>query len=102
MEQKSASITFGKRLRELRQACRWTQEKAAEACGIGYKLYQLYELGIKRNPGLATLEKIARGFGLGIHELLAPAPLPRTRNPKPLATSKAKPKPRKRQARGKC
>ena len=89
-------------MRELRQACRWTQEKAAEACGIGYKLYQLYELGIKRNPGLATLEKIARGFGLGIHELLAPAPLPRTRNPKPLATSKAKPKPRKRQARGKC
>ena len=95
----SASITFGKRLRELRQACRWTQEKAAEACGIGYKLYQLYELGIKRNPGLATLEKIARGFGLGIHELLAPAPLPRTRTRKPLAASKAKPKPRKRQAK---
>lgn len=102
MEQKSASITFGKRLRELRQACRWTQEKAAEACGIGYKLYQLYELGIKRNPGLATLEKIARGFGLGIHELLAPAPLPRTRTRKPLAPSKAKPKPRKRQTKRSC
>lgn len=102
MEQKSASITFGKRLRELRQACRWTQEKAAEACGIGYKLYQLYELGIKRNPGLATLEKIARGFGLGIHELLAPAPLSRTRTRKSLAASKAKPKPRKRQAKRSC
>jgi len=102
VEQESASITFGKRLRELRQACRWTQEKAAEACGIGYKLYQLYELGIKRNPGLATLEKIARGFGLGIHELLAPAPLPRTRPRKPFAGSKAKPKPGKRQARRKC
>ena len=102
MEQKSASITFGKRLRELRQACRWTQEKAAEACGIGYKLYQLYELGIKRNPGLATLEKIARGFGLGIHELLAPAPLPRARTRKPLAAPKAKPKPRKRQAKRRC
>ena len=102
MEQKSASITFGKRLRELRQACRWTQEKAAEACGIGYKLYQLYELGIKRNPGLATLEKIARGFGLGIHELLAPAPLPRTRTRKSLAASKAKPKPRKRRAKRSC
>ena len=102
MEQESASITFGKRLRELRQACRWTQEKAAEACGIGYKLYQLYELGIKRNPGLATLEKIARGFGLGIHELLAPAPLPRTRTRKLLAASKAKPKPRKRQTKRSC
>jgi len=99
VEQKSASITFGKRLRELRQACRWTQEKAAEACGIGYKLYQLYELGSKRNPGLATLEKIARGFGLGIHELLAPAPLPRTRPRRPVATLKAKPEPGKRQAK---
>ncbi|MEI6218544.1 MAG: helix-turn-helix transcriptional regulator [bacterium] len=102
MEQESASITFGKRLRELRQACRWTQEKAAEACGIGYKLYQLYELGIKRNPGLVTLEKIARGFGLGIHELLAPPPLPRTRPRKSFAASKAKPEPGKRQARRKC
>ena len=102
MEQKSASITFGKRLRELRQACRWTQEKAAEACGIGYKLYQLYELGIKRNPGLVTLEKIARGFGLGIHELLAPAPLPRTRPRKLLAKSKAKREPRNRPAKRKC
>ena len=41
-------------------------------CGIGYKLYQLYELGIKQNPGLLNLEKIAHGFGIGIHELLAP------------------------------
>ena len=73
----SASIRFRLRLRELRQACRWTQERAAAACGIGYKLYQLYELGIKQNPCLLTLEKIARGFGLGVHELLAPAPLPR-------------------------
>jgi transcriptional regulator with XRE-family HTH domain len=75
--QEPASIRFKKRLRELRLACRWTQEKAAEACGIGYKLYQLYELGIKKNPGLLTLEKIAKGFGLELHELLSPAPLPR-------------------------
>jgi transcriptional regulator with XRE-family HTH domain len=75
--EESASVRFRTRLRELRLACRWTQEKAAEACGIGYKLYQLYELGIKQNPGLLTLEKIANGFGLELHELLAPAPLPR-------------------------
>jgi len=29
-------------------------------------------LGIKQNPGLLTLEKIGRGFGLDISELLAP------------------------------
>jgi len=50
----------------------WTQEQAAERCGIGQKLFQLYELGIKNNPGLLTLEKIAKGFGVQVHELLSP------------------------------
>jgi transcriptional regulator with XRE-family HTH domain len=68
----SASIRFKRRLRQLREWHGWTQEKAAETCGIGYKLYQLYELGIKRNPGLLTLEKIAAGYSLDISELLAP------------------------------
>jgi transcriptional regulator with XRE-family HTH domain len=70
--QESASNRFKKRLRELRKARGWTQEKAAEKCGIGYKLYQLYELGVKRNPGLVNLEKIARGYGLDVSELLSP------------------------------
>ena len=69
--QESASSRFGKRLRELRAGRNWTQEKTAEVCGVGYKLYQLYELGIKDNPGLLTLEKIARGFDLDVSELLA-------------------------------
>ena len=60
-------------MQELRRGRAWTQEKAAEACGIGYKLYQLYELGIKTNPGLLTLQKIAKGFGLDVSELLAPS-----------------------------
>jgi transcriptional regulator with XRE-family HTH domain len=70
----------------------WTQEKAAEVCGVGNKLFQLYELGIKQNPGLLTLEKIARGFGLGIHELLAPN-FPQIRSVKPTS------KPQKRARR---
>jgi transcriptional regulator with XRE-family HTH domain len=68
----SASTTFRKRLRELRETLRWTQKRTAKACGIGHKLYQLYEIGVKTNPGLLTLEKIAKGFGLEVHELLAP------------------------------
>ena len=71
--QSAAATRFKKRLRELRVRRGWTQEKAAEICGVGYKLFQLYELGIKQNPGLLTLEKIARGFGIGVHELLAPS-----------------------------
>jgi transcriptional regulator with XRE-family HTH domain len=75
--QDSASTRFKKRLRKLRESREWTQEQAAEACGIGYKLYQLYELGIKSNPGLVTLERIAGGFGLDVSEFLAPT-LPKT------------------------
>jgi transcriptional regulator with XRE-family HTH domain len=61
-------------VRALRLERGWTQERAAEKCGIGYKLFQLYELGIKKNPSLQSLEKIAHGFGLDVSELLAPNP----------------------------
>ena len=66
------SVRFRKRLRELRKKRGWTQEKAAEECDISYNLYQFYELGIKDNPGLRTLEKLARGYRLNVSELLAP------------------------------
>jgi transcriptional regulator with XRE-family HTH domain len=46
----SAPQVFKRRLLELRQALRWTQKKAAEACNINPCLYQLYELGIKKIP----------------------------------------------------
>jgi len=72
------SERFRKRLRELRTQRGWTQEKAAEVCGIGHKLFQLYELGIKANPGLLTLDKIARGFEIEVYELLVPSNPPPT------------------------
>ena len=68
---KSASAHFKKRVRALRRERGWTQEQAAEACGIPYKLYQLYELGVKANPGLLTLEKIAMGFEISLAEFFA-------------------------------
>ena len=79
---KPAAKLFQERLRQLRTERGWTQEYAAEQCGIGYKLYQLYELGIKQNPGLASLEKLAAGFGLEIHELLTPTLLQNRRKPR--------------------
>jgi transcriptional regulator with XRE-family HTH domain len=70
---KSATRRFQERIRQLRLEHGWTQERAAEKCGIGYKLFQLYELGVKQNPGLVTLEKIANGFDLEIQELFLPS-----------------------------
>jgi transcriptional regulator with XRE-family HTH domain len=65
---KSAPVIFREKIRILRKEKGWTQEKAAEVCGVPYKLFQHYELGIKKNPGLLTLEKIAGGFGLTVGE----------------------------------
>ena len=72
MENPAAKL-FRERIRQLREDRGWTQEQAAEHCGVGYKLYQLYEQGRKDNPGLRSLEKLAAGFGLKIHELLNPS-----------------------------
>jgi transcriptional regulator with XRE-family HTH domain len=73
----------------LRRERGWTQERAAEKCGIGYKLLQLYELGIKNNPSLSSLEKIAHGFGLDVSELLAPN-LPKKRGKKSASKNPAR------------
>ena len=79
-------------MKALRKQRGWTQEQAAAACDIGYKIYQLYELGIKANPGLLTLDKIARGFGLEVHELLGPA-FPLTKSSKPAISKRKKERP---------
>jgi transcriptional regulator with XRE-family HTH domain len=79
---KSAAKLLQERLRQLRNERGWTQERAAEQCGIGYKPYQLYELGIKQNPGLRSLERLAAGFGLEIHELLTPTFPQKRRKPR--------------------
>jgi transcriptional regulator with XRE-family HTH domain len=65
---KSASALFKQRLRQLRKERGLTQEQAAELCGIQYKLFQHYELGVKKNPGLLTLEKICNGFNISLTE----------------------------------
>jgi transcriptional regulator with XRE-family HTH domain len=75
----SAPDNFRRRIRQLRERRGWSQEKAGEVCGLGEKMFQLYELGIKDNPGLRTVEKIARGLGVEAWELLTPEPPKRKR-----------------------
>jgi transcriptional regulator with XRE-family HTH domain len=67
----SVSAIFKQRLRELRHAKGWSGYQAAEKCGIGQKVFQHYESGIKKNPGLLTLEKIARAFDVTVPQLLS-------------------------------
>ena len=76
------------RLRELRKCHALTQEKFSELSGVAYKYYQLIENGRRIDLRLSTLEKLAKPYGIGVHELLAPN-FPKTRLPKS-ATKKAK------------
>ena len=59
---------LGKRLRERRLSLGWTQECAAEQIGIDVKAYGRIETG-NANVTLATLARLARGFGVNIGDL---------------------------------
>jgi transcriptional regulator with XRE-family HTH domain len=70
------------RLRELRKRHALTQEKFSELSGVAYKYYQLIEGGHRVDLRLSTLEKLAKAYGIGVHELLAPN-FPKVRAVKP-------------------
>jgi transcriptional regulator with XRE-family HTH domain len=60
------------RLRELRKRHSLTQERFSELSGVSYKYYQLIETGKRIDLRLSTLEKIAKPYLIGVHELLSP------------------------------
>lgn len=66
------------RLRHLRKVHGLSQERFAEMAGISYKYYQAVEAGWKRELRLSTLERLARSYGIEVHQLLSPH-VPRTR-----------------------
>ena len=67
---KSAKQRFKANLIALRKERGLTQEQAAERAAINYKTYQHFELGIRDNPTLEILEKVANGFGVTIGKLV--------------------------------
>lgn len=60
---------FGKRVRKLRNQKKISQEKFANEIGIDRTYMTDIENG-KRNVSLAIIEKIAKGFGVSVSELL--------------------------------
>jgi transcriptional regulator with XRE-family HTH domain len=69
------------RLRELRKRHLLSQEQCSELTGISYKYYQMVEGGRRIDLRISTLQKLAAGYGIQAHELLAPE-IPSTRIPK--------------------
>ena len=62
---------LGQRLKAERIARRWTQEAAAERCGLVARHYQKLEAG-ELNATLATLERLSDAFGVDAAELIRP------------------------------
>ena len=72
---------MGSRIRQLRNARRWTQQKLAERSNLDYKYVGAIERG-ERNITIDNVEKIARGLGVETHQLFlftVPAELPAER-----------------------
>ena len=69
------------RLRALRKRHGLTQEQFAEVSGLGYKHYQQIEIGMKRDLRLSTIERLARAYGIEVHQLLAPESPPTSIKP---------------------
>lgn len=63
------AVIFGQRLRELRNARGWSQERLAEEAGITLNYVGNLERG-EQGPSLHVLLRLARAFGLSAAELL--------------------------------
>ena len=57
-------------IRRLREAKRMTQEELAKKAGVTQGYIGHLERGLKKNPSLPTLKKLARALGVPLTELL--------------------------------
>lgn len=65
------AVTFGRRVRELRHARDWSQERLAEAADINVVQLSHIENGLNE-PKLTTILKLAKGLAVKTGELLRP------------------------------
>lgn len=59
---------LGRRVRELRLRCGYSQDTLAERCRFDRTYISMVERG-KRNPSFSNLVKLAQGLGVSISEL---------------------------------
>lgn len=61
---------LGSRIKYLRGQRKWTQEQLGEKAGLTYKYIGQIERA-EVSPGLETLEKLAKAFGMAMDKLLS-------------------------------
>lgn len=62
---------FSNTLKQLRKSKGLTQEKLAEVSDIDYKYLQKLESSNPSSPTLSVLEKLSRGLGITLTELIS-------------------------------
>lgn len=67
---KPIRLKVGKKIKELRRKCGYTQEELSELANIDYKYLQRIEGKNPPNLKLETLEKLAKAFNISISKLL--------------------------------
>jgi transcriptional regulator with XRE-family HTH domain len=77
MDQSAAALAFaiGARVKQERQARRWTLDRLAEAAGVSRRMVVMVEQGAV-NPSVGTLLRISDALGIGLPALVEP-PAPR-------------------------
>jgi transcriptional regulator with XRE-family HTH domain len=64
---------LGRRLVSLRVRAYWSQRKLAAKSGLSEGMIAALEQGLRSDPRLSTVQKIADAFGMTLDELLGPA-----------------------------
>ena len=66
--QENAAVALGRRIRGLRNAKDWSQERLAEEADLDRSYIAGIEVGA-RNPSLKSLERLASALGVSLAEL---------------------------------
>jgi len=65
-----SSVNLSKRIKELRNKSKISQDKLSKKADIPFSTLVKIEAGYTPNPSMETLIKIADAFGVGLDELL--------------------------------
>lgn len=68
--EKNIRLKLGKKIKELRKKCGYTQDKLSEITEIDYKYIQRIEGKTPPNLKLETLERLAKAFSLSVSKFL--------------------------------
>ena len=62
---------LGRRLRALREAKGWSQDDLARRAKLTKPYVSMLETGVRKQPSLPTLRRLAKALGVPITEVLA-------------------------------